>query len=244
MTVPFLSVVVPVKADPGGLQRTLESIPHSPLVELLVVDAGGCDATRSLLEQMAARLAHRESGLDTGIANAMNRGINKATGTFVAILNAGDEWVGDTVEQLQSAATRHPDAEVLYGSIRFKRADQSTYVVHPDLSRMHQRMWLFHPSLFVKRDTYARLGGYDESFKLAMDSEWCHRAIASGVCMEQVDAVLACMELGGRSDTRYVSALAEFRRSVVAHRLTNPIAAWVWFCVVATGKAVKGWVGR
>ena len=230
---------MPVKADPNGLQRTLQSIPHSSAIELIVIDAGGCDATLALVHQEEDRLAYSESGLDSGIANAMNRGIRRATGTYVAILNAGDEWLPDTFDLVAEAADSFPEAGVLYGAICFRRSDQSTYAVQPNVGRMHQRMWMFHPGLFVKSATYASVGEYDESYKLAMDSEWCHRAIAAGTKMQLVDAVLACMELGGRSDTRFIAALAEFRRSVIYHKLSNPVIAWGWFCYVSVGKAVK-----
>ena len=239
----LISVVVPVKDDAAGLRRTLASLPERDELEIIVVDGGSDRDTLGVLEAAAPRLAYCESGVDTGIANAMNRGIERARGDYVAILNAGDAWLPDTLEQAMTAA-QQGDAELLHGTVVYERADGSTYEKVPRPTRLAARMWMFHPTWFVNRDTYERLGGYDEAYQLAMDSEWLHRAVAAGVSMQQIDAPLAVMTLGGRSDVDFKGALAEYRRSVVRHKIASELRAGCWYYFLLAAKTLTAAVRR
>lgn len=239
-------MVVAVKDNPAGLDATLrslqavQSLQDRSGLEVLVIDGGSQPPTLEVIERFAELISYRESGQDRGIADAFNRGIERATGTYVAILNSGDCWLADTLEQVRRSAMQHDCPDVLHGDVRFVDARGAGYVVHSDLRRHHQRAYLFHPCLFVRRDCYERLGGYDTSYRLAMDSEWTHRAIRRGARFMAVDAVLANMELGGLSDTGHVVALGEFRRSVVSHGLARPATAWFHYWRVRLGKRLGG----
>ena len=234
----LISVVVPVKDDAAGLERTLASLPASERIEIIVVDGGSDRDTLRVLEAAQARLAYSETGQDTGIANAMNRGIARARGELVAILNAGDAWLPDTLDHVLRAASEHPACELYHGTIVYERADGSTYLRVPQPARVRNRMWMFHPTWFVRRAAYARHGVYDETFRLAMDSEWLHRALAGGISMHQIEAPLAIMTLGGRSDVNFPGALREYRRSIIAHGLAPRWHADLWYVYLRLAKTV------
>lgn len=238
---PFVSVVVAVKDNPTGLAATLCSLQlqNAPDLQVIAIDGGSDAPTLAVLDRYSGLLAYRESGLDSGIADAFNRGIAQATGRYVAILNSGDTWTADTLARVRDAVRNADCPDVLHGDVRFVRSDGSTYVVQSDRARHHQRAYLFHPALFVRRDCYASVGGYDSSYLLAMDAEWCHRAMVKGTRFAAVRAVLANMELGGISDARYAEALREFRRSVIDHRLASPAAAWFHYLRVLAGKRLR-----
>jgi glycosyltransferase involved in cell wall biosynthesis len=234
-------VIVAVKDNPTGLALTLQSLAAQGHVDLevLVIDGGSQRATLEVLDRFPQLIDYRESGLDSGIADAFNRGISRAHGCYVAILNSGDRWTAETLSRVRSAVRELGEPDILYGHVRFVDAAGRSYVIRSDLSRHHQRAYLFHPCLFVRRDCYSRIGVYDTSYRLAMDSEWTHRAIARGAHFAPLNAVLADMELGGISDTAYVEALDEFRRSVVSHGLTTPLLAWVHYWRVRLGKGLR-----
>ena len=241
-----MSVVVAVKNNPTGLAATLSSLERqdAAALQVIAIDGGSTPPTLEVLDRFGDLLAYRESGLDSGIADAFNRGIAQATGHYVAILNSGDTWTADTLARVRDGAGAAGCPDVLHGDVRFVRSDGSTYVVRSDRTRHHQRAYLFHPALFVRRDCYASVGGYDSRYLLAMDAEWCHRAMVKGVRFAAVDAVLANMELGGISDSRYAEALREFRRSVIGHGLASPAAAWFHYLRVLAGKRLRALSGR
>ena len=168
-----------------------------------------------------------------GISAAFNAGLQRAKGTTVAILNAGDLWFEHTIARVCEAAERYPNA-ILHSAITFETATGQRYQVASNPLGLSRRMTLFHPALFVPATVYQAVGHYDTSYRLAMDSAWCHRAVSLGVAFQRVEPSLAIMRLGGRSDTSYVAALGEFRRSVVASGLSSPLAAawhfWRYRC--------------
>ena len=233
-----ISVIIPVKDDPVGLSLSLSSLPIGENIEIIVIDGGGCAQTLEVIQDRASQIQFWESGLDQGIADAMNRGISQARGKFLAILNAGDCWFPNTHTLVAQAHLENPAIDVFHGTIEYVAEDGISHRIKPDISKMAQRMWLFHPTMFVSRESYNRLGSYDTAYKLAMDCEWCHRAIAAQLQFQEIDAPLAQMALGGRSDIDYVGALREFRQSVIAHNLASPLRASFWYAYVRLGKAV------
>lgn len=236
---PKLSVVVPVLNDARGLDSTLRSLGPDHNLEIVVIDGGSTDGTLKIIQQSQRRITVWESGKDSGIADAMNRGIRQTTGSHIAILNAGDNWFSSTSARVTEAIEQNPGYDVYHGTLEFADAEGNTHRVKPNLSKLHQRMYLFHPTLFVDRRCYDRLGLYDTSYALAMDSEWCHRAVAQGASFFEIPETLARMALGGRSDLRYADALREYRRSVVQHGLASPARAYFYYLLVLAGKFLK-----
>ena len=236
----IISTIIPVLDDPKGLTATLQSLPREPNLEVILIDGGSSHATRSVIQAHAARFAYSESGQDSGIADAMNRGLAQAHGEVVAILNAGDTWFPHTLELAHAALRDHPASDIYHGTVEYVSQEGTTHRVEPDVEQLPFRMSVFHPTMFVRKDCYDRLGGYDPAFAYAMDSEWCHRAAAAGARFHRIDQPLARMALGGRSDVHYVAALREYRRSVIRHQLASPWRAHASFAIVLAGK----WAAR
>jgi len=232
MSEPVISVVFPVLNCATTISGAFESVraQNHPGIDVVVIDGGSEDGTLEIIRQNMSQISYWESGLDSGISDAFNRGIAQAKGEIVAILNCDDSWQPDTLEVVLEAAARNPDADIFCGQIRYM--DESTgrsYIRRPDLSRMRQRMHLFHPAIFVRRSAYDRIGGYSTDYRLAMDSEWCHRAMACGLRFHTMDHVLANMRLGGRSDDNFRQSLLEYRRSLLHHKLARRLEADYYF---------------
>lgn len=95
---PLVSVVIPTKSNPSGLQATVEAlwaIDHER-IEIIVVDGGGCDETKAWLLQNQARIQHIRSASDGGVYEAMNYGLQCARGNWVWFAGAGDLPVAST----------------------------------------------------------------------------------------------------------------------------------------------------
>ncbi len=236
-----LSVIMLVKNDRLRFSRALSSVlaQKTEALEIIVIDGGSTDGT---LDEIAAHqdlLHYWESGLDKGIADAFNRGIAQARGEFIATLNSDDTWEPDTLRLVQEARQRHPQASVLCGAVRYLDPDSGYgYARYPDPSALKYRMWVFHPSLFISRAAYARVGGYAPQYSHAMDSEWCHRALARGEKFEVIPAVLANMSLGGLSDRDFVTSLQQYRDSVIRNGLCSRLEAWTYYAFFLSLKKI------
>ena len=101
------------------LQRTLDSVLHQsyPHIEHLIIDGASKDATLAIAEKYRAQSPHEiviQSEPDRGLYDAMNKGLQKATGDYVVFLNAGDSlYASDTID----IVVRHTADEVavIYG---------------------------------------------------------------------------------------------------------------------------------
>jgi glycosyltransferase involved in cell wall biosynthesis len=227
-----LSFVLPVLNNADGFRLAIESIlvQSNLTVELIVIDGGSNDGTIDVIKSFSDKIAYWESGLDSGIADAFNRGIKRVTGDVVGILNSDDVLEPDALRHLIEVVEQQPEADVYYGAIRYyDPVLESAYIRNPDLSQMYWRMSVFHPATFIRRSCYERVGLYDCDYTHAMDSEWCHRAMASGMKFGEVPKVLATMALGGVSDTEYRKSLQQYRDSVIKYGLAKPIAAYFYY---------------
>jgi glycosyltransferase involved in cell wall biosynthesis len=236
-----ISVIIPVLNGASSLAETIQSILSQdyPYIELIVIDGGSSDGTLDIIHGFSSEIAYWETGQDSGISNAFNRGISHATGELVAILNSDDTWESDALKQVLDAIAASPDADIYYGQVRyFDPVTSNSYIRRPDLSRMKERMYLFHPAIFARKTAYEQIGWYSDEYKLAMDSEWLHRAIAGGLKFKAIDSVLANMSLGGRSDQQFVAALNEYRRSLLEHRITGLWSANLYFIKYACLKTM------
>lgn len=227
-----LSVIMIVRNDRLRFRRALSSVlaQKTEALEIIVIDGGSTDGTLDEIAAHQDQLHYWESGLDKGIADAFNRGIAQARGEFIATLNSDDTWEPDTLRLVQDARQRYPETSVLCGAVRYLDPDSGySYARYPDPAALKFRMWVFHPSLFVSRAAYVRVGGYEPQYSHAMDSEWCHRAIARGEKFEVIPAVLSNMSLGGLSDREFTVSLQQYRDSVIRNGLCGTLEGWTYY---------------
>jgi len=230
-----------VRNDRLRFNRALSSVlaQKTEELEIIVIDGGSTDGTLDEIAAHQDQLHYWESGLDKGIADAFNRGIAQARGEFIATLNSDDTWEPDTLRLVQEARQRHPQASVLCGAVRYLDPTSGySYTRYPDPGALKYRMWVFHPSLFISSAAYARVGGYEPQYSHAMDSEWCHRALARGEKFEVIPAVLANMSLGGLSDRDFTVSLQQYRDSVIRNRLCSRLEGWIYYALFLSLKKI------
>jgi len=208
-------------------------------IEIIVIDGGSVDGTIDVIEKYSSRISFWETGKDSGICNAFNRGVLRAKGDVIAILNSDDRWEKDTLTNLLVSIKTNPDADIYHGGICYVDPEnQYCYQRFPSVSSLKRRMTVFHPAMFVRKSCYERVGLYDERYACAMDSEWCHRALMKEMRFCEVPAVLASMSLGGVSDREYLDSLREYRDSVIKHGLAGKAEAFCYYYFYAIVKTI------
>lgn len=176
-------------------------------VELLVIDGGSTDGTLDILYRYADRLSVLVSEPDKGIYDALNKGIQRASGDLVGFLHS-DDLFGDD-EALSRIANTFSDTEVdaVYGDLVYVNKDKPDKVIRfwragdysPDLL---QRGWMPpHPTFYVRRSCYERLGGFDTSYRIAADYDCMLRFLRRGqLNCRYIPQVQVKMRLGGVSN--------------------------------------------
>lgn len=177
-----------------------------PDKEHIIIDGASTDRTMAIVQSHAASLDYVVSEPDTGIYEAMNKGIKKTTGEIVGILNADDIY--HDPDCLTSVA------EVFHEK---KTAAVCGDVVYVDPVNLHRKVrfysggrfapWMFafgmmppHPAFFVRRRCYEALGLYKTDYRIAADFElllrFLKKAEISYVCLPKT---LVKMRTGGVS---------------------------------------------
>ena len=214
---PLVSIVTVCRNASDTLPDTLASVREQtyPWVEHLVIDGASTDGTQQLLEQ-SVRLAGWISEPDLGISDAFNKGIASARGSLIGILNADDQYLPDTVARAVDFLNRYPESGFAFGGCDFTL--NGRVVLHhdgdADYTRIiHRRMPILnHPTIFVRRDVYERLGLFRLDLRLAMDYEYLLRIHRHGVIGVAVPHTQVRMALGGVSCRQIIDAIEEASR--------------------------------
>jgi len=228
----LISVVIPVLNNVQQFSSLMEQLIayHIAELEIIVIDGGSDDGTVDVIKNHEAAISYWETGQDKGISDAFNRGIQRAQGQLIAILNSDDYWEDSTFSTILAALKKDHDADIFYGDLRFVDEDKGeSYIKKPDLNRMKYRMNIFHPAMFISKEAYVQIGLYRLDYHYAMDSEWCHRAMEAQLNFHYIPQVLTSMRLGGVSDTLFEKSLNEYRQSIILHKLASPLLASIYF---------------
>ena len=213
---PLFSIITVCKNSANTIEKTLKSVEmqsYSP-IEYIVIDCISHDGTLDLIKSCAA-VSKWVSEPDEGVADAFNKGISLASGEWIGILNADDWYEKDAIAMV---AQHIEHADVIHGPVRYWRDDGTKQIFHPNQSVIRREMSINHPSVFVRRAVYKDVGGFDRSFRLAMDYELLLRILKSGYRFHCISKyVLANMRCGGLSDIYWREALGEVMRAKELH---------------------------
>lgn len=187
-------------------------------LEYIVVDGGSTDGTLELLAPYRERIATLISEPDQGLYDAMNKGVQAATGDVVAILNADDVYASSNVLARVAATFRDSGAEAVYGDLHYVPADDLTQVTRHWSAGAYtpgafRRGWMPpHPALFVRRACYQRWGLFTLALRSAADYELMLRFIhRHGMSLAYLPKTLVLMRAGGVSN-------ASLKHRIRAHR--------------------------
>jgi len=214
------------------LQRTLDSVLMQSYqnVEHLILDGASRDNTVTMIKEYIAKsdniqdTRHRiifTSESDKGLYDAMNKGINKATGNYLVFLNAGDVFPSSsTLETIASVVGEGEELPgVLYGNTDIVD-DNGTFLRHRRLSPPSHLNWrsFLHGMLvchqaFYARTDIAKRNNYDLHYKLSADIDWCIRVMKdaerNNVPLRYVNTVVVNYLDGGMSIQNHKASLKE-----------------------------------
>jgi len=223
-----VSVVTAVYNRAGTVAQALASVRGQtwPSVEHIVIDGASTDGTVPILQAHKAQLAVLVSEPDHGIYDALNKGIRRATGDVVGFLHADDLFESNDALACVAEAFFDPAVDAVYGDLVYVREHDPTQVVRywragPFVSGCLERGWMPpHPTFYVRRSVYERLGLFDTRFRIAADYESILRFLGmGGVRPRYLPQVLVRMRLGGVSNQSLRSMAHKSREDYAAMQL-------------------------
>jgi glycosyltransferase involved in cell wall biosynthesis len=204
-----ISVVTAVYNCPKTVGQAIDSVlsQSHPAVESVVIDGASTDNTLAILEPYRQRLGKLISEPDKGIYDALNKGIQHATGDVVGFLHADDVFENNDVLAKVAAAFEEPSVDAVYGDLVYVRHNDIAQVIRywksgPYDDGALSRGWMPpHPTFYVRRSVYERLGGFDTRYRIAADYDTVLRFLAVGkIRATYLPEVLVRMRAGGISN--------------------------------------------
>ncbi len=158
------------------IEETIKSVLDQTYdnIEYIIVDGNSNDGTIDVISKYADRVDYFISESDNGVYDAMNKGIDIATGEYIGFMNAGDKLVDCNVIE-KVAASLDPESSVIYGDTIFKT--KSTYRLQKALAvEKLSYMGIFcHQSAFVRLD-YHKNNIFDLNYKVLADFNFFYKA--------------------------------------------------------------------
>ena len=208
----LLSIITVNLNNIEGLLRTAQSIVDQTYkrFEWIVVDGGSTDGSKDVMETYTSHITKSVSEKDSGIYNAMNKGIRMSNSEYCLFLNSGDTFSSE--DALERLSKNELGQDIIYFN-RLTKDGSGDYI----LKYPHTLSFYFfftanlnHQSCIIKKSAFEKYGFYDETYKISAD--WMQMVIA--VCKYQcsykyIDSVFTIFERGGISSKAEISGTEE-----------------------------------
>ena len=220
-----ISVIVPVYNAEAYLAEALDSVLDQTLRpdEIIVADDGSTDTSAAIAERYGVTLLRQSN---TGVSDARNLAISRATGDFIALLDADDIWPETKLADQVDALRQHPEAGYALGYQRylFEGDRPADWFVRTHVEDSEPG---YSPSVWmIRRSVWDRVGVFEPGRRLGEDIDWLARANDLGITFHMVPKVL----LVRRIHDNNLTGLPETRRA--------------WLRVLRTSAARKRAMGQ
>ncbi len=171
MKVPKLTVITVCLNSAETIERSIESVlaQDDPNLEYIIFDGGSTDGTTEIIRRYEKYLSFWKSEPDTGIYNAMNKGIHVSTGDLIGFLSSNDWYAMDAFKVIREGYAESA-GDVIYGDAVHIWNGHAYFQDnrYADINEFYSCMPVVHPAMFVKGDLQRdRL--FDESYITAAD---------------------------------------------------------------------------
>ena len=200
------SIITVCKNSEKTIGRTIESVISQKNcgydVEYIVIDGKSEDSTLRVLKQYEQHIDVLVSEKDSGIYEAMNKGLMRSTGEVIGILNSDDWYEKDAVKSSIENLIKN-DADISYGKMIVHHGD-TEHIITPSwtVDSPWDHMPWPHPTVFSYKRVYESVGAFDTKYKVCADYDWLVRCYEKQYKFSYVDSVITNFSLGGISDNK------------------------------------------
>jgi glycosyltransferase involved in cell wall biosynthesis len=173
----LISIITATRNAGESINATLLSVAEQKGVDIehIVIDGASTDDTIEIVKRQGPHVAHFISEPDDGLYDAFNKGLSVATGEIVGFLNAGDTYLSSGSVATLCSAFANQQIDVAFGDLWIVDNVDHAKIVRRVCSRRFSPGLLSygfmpaHPTMFMRRDMYRRLGGYRTDYSVAGD---------------------------------------------------------------------------
>lgn len=199
-----VSIITVVYNGVNTIEQTIKSVFGQTYknIEYIVIDGGSTDGTQQIIEKHLDKISYYVSEEDEGLYYAMNKGIKKATGEIVGIINSDDWYDINAVKNIVECFC-NSEADLVYGKTVIV-AENGTETVKEvgELQTIWYNAPFLHASVFIKKNIYDKLGVFNVKYKIASDYDLLLRFYVENIKFEYLKKNIAYFRLGGLSTTQ------------------------------------------
>lgn len=206
--IPLLSIITVNYNNADGLKKTMQSVLDLEFkdYEYIIIDGGSSDKSVDIIKyylentELSNKITYWCSEKDDGIYNAMNKGLTHVNGKLVNLMNSGDCFISDSLNNLHAIVNKNPDT-VLYGAVNQTKDGIyiNTYAHNCDYSLEHG---LCSQAVLIPAKFHEILGNYDEQYKICADFEFYQRINNARYGFKFINRVICDYDITGVSVTQ------------------------------------------
>lgn len=191
------------------IAKSIESVltQDYPDIQYIVIDGNSTDGTKEIIQSYSDKITTYISEPDSGMYDAINKGLALATGDIVGLMHSDDEFYDLTVvSKIVAAFKSAPETDGLYGNGIYISNDTEQRIVRNRIGGSYdfekiKSGWLpLHPTVYLKKSIINKYGFYNLDFKIASDTEFLLRYLFKHkIKMIYLDEYVVKMRMGGLS---------------------------------------------
>ncbi|MCR5209089.1 MAG: glycosyltransferase [Lachnospiraceae bacterium] len=175
-----------------------------PNIEYIIIDGASSDNTMQIVNKYKDHIDCIVSEKDSGIYNAMNKGVRRATGDLICFMNSDDECLPGAAT-IVANTYKETHADIICGTRILcqdgKEVSEQTYTRFPIKHSCFRYIQMYHQSTYAARKLFTDIGSFDESYSLLADWIWESKAIDSGANVKFINDKLSLFNYDGASAT-------------------------------------------
>lgn len=209
-----VSIITAAYNSASTIKDTIDSVLSQdyPDIEYIVIDGASQDETISIIHSYKERISKFVSESDSGMYDAMNKGIQMATGEVIGILNSDDFYIDEKVVSSVVRTFARENTDSVFGDLVYVDPEKLDKVVRYYSSANFKPEkfaygWMpAHPTFFVKRMAYEKYGLFQTDYKIAADYELLTRFLSKNkLSYSYLPEVMVRMRTGGASTSNLMS---------------------------------------
>lgn len=230
---PKVTIITVVYNAASKIEETILSVIRQTYenIEYIIIDGGSCDGTVEIIKKYSDKINFWSSSRDSGIYNAMNKGIDVATGSWINFMNAGDKYFNTNVISSIFEDEKNHSFDVLYGNSILERSDK-TQIKQPVL-KPQTELWkapvFRHGTMFTKTAIHKKYPFNENiNYKICADFDFIYKIHTMNFTFKFVDLYILIFEEEGISNNLFKNSI--YNRMVVLS-YTNELKYNIWHLV-------------
>ncbi len=199
---PLVSIITVCLNSEKHIEQAILSVinqNYSP-IEYIIIDGESTDGTLDIIKKYQNKISQIVSEKDAGIYDAMNKGIQKANGEIIGIINSDDWYDKDAVEKIVNKYLSTDRLGVIHGDLAVWDSNKIINIKKPNLSNKSKVDFAYHPTCFVPKILYNKFGFFEDKYKIVGDVDLLLRLKKNNVNFYYIPQTIANFRLGGASD--------------------------------------------